>query len=40
MDSYQANLGQGLALDKMPEITGPAHFLWAEKLIWNLLSEE
>lgn len=30
MDSCQANLGQRLALDQVPEITGPAHFLWVK----------
>lgn len=30
MDPCQANLGQLLALDQVPEITGPAHFLWAK----------
>ncbi len=38
MVSCQANLGQLLALDQVPEITGPAHFLWVRVtriLIWN-----
>lgn len=30
MDPCQANLGQLLALDQVPEITGPAHFLWVK----------
>lgn len=38
MDSCQANLGQRLTLDQVPEITGPGHFLWVKGISpesWN-----
>ena len=38
MDSCQANLGQRLSLDQVPEITGPGHFLWVRGISpqsWN-----